>query len=100
MKFYRIEGWELKWFESYLTESYQLVEINGTRSENKLDMMGVPQGSILGPLLFLIYINNLPSSINESVPFLFADDTTIVKSGTNIFYLHRDMNEELANLQN
>ena len=99
LNFYGIEGNELKWFKSYLNERYQMVEIDGVKSDNKLVKIGVPQGSILGPLLFLIYINDLPNCVTKSVPFLFADDTTIVKSGTNLIDLHRDMNEELFKLQ-
>ena len=99
LNFNGIEGNELKWFKSYLNERYQMVEIDGVKSDNKLVKIGVPQGSILGPLLFLIYINDLPNCVTKSVPFLFADDTTIVKSGTNLIDLHRDMNEELFKLQ-
>ena len=99
LEFYGVQGAALKWFNSYLYGRQQCVEINGCRSLNREVKMGVPQGSILGPLLFLLYINDLPNSINKSTPILFADDTTVVKTGTNLQELYRDMNNELLNIE-
>ena len=65
LKFYGVSGISLKWFESYLSQRAQYVEIDGHRSKNKNMKSGVPQGSILGPLLFLIYVNDLPNSSNN-----------------------------------
>ena len=69
-----------KWFENYFTSHIQYVEVNEMRCKLLPVLSGVPQGSILGPLLFVIYVNILASVISHSVPFLFADDKKCVKS--------------------
>jgi len=71
-----IGGDLLLWFKDYLTERFQKVVIRGQCSELGLIEAGVPQGSVLGPLLFLIYINDLPSGIQSNMK-LFADDVTL-----------------------
>ena len=74
------------WFESYLSEREQFVTINGVESKRNKITCGVPQGSVLGPLLFLIFINDLPNA-TDFLTLLFADDTTFQLSGfdVNIF---------------
>ena len=64
------------WFDSYLMNRTQQVYISGKLSESNTISIGVPQGSVLGPLLFLVYINDLPLSISSCVLDLFADDAT------------------------
>ena len=66
---------EVQWFESYLLSRYQCVKINQSVSQLLPVISGVPQGSILGPLL---YINDLPCCLSATTPFMFADDTKIV----------------------
>lgn len=77
-----IEGTFLKWIESYLTDRQQRVVLNGTSSTWQVITAGVPQGSILGPLLFLVFINDIVGNI-QSMINLFADDTSLMKSISN-----------------
>ena len=65
------------WFKSYLSDRNQFVSINGFNSNYKTVKYGVPQGSVLGPLLFLIFINDLNIAIKNSETFHFADDTCL-----------------------
>ena len=92
---YGIRDKSLKWFESYLGGRQQYVEYNGESSELRNISCGVPQGSVLGPLLFLIYINDLPYLSNDLKFFLFADDTNIYCEADNICDLERIVNKEL-----
>ena len=82
----RIQGTELNWFKDYLYNRKQYVFLNGTASSLLTVKIGVPQGSILGPLLFLIYINDLPNS-SCLLTLLFADNTTLLYSHSDIHEL-------------
>ena len=85
LEHYGCRGTSLRGFESYLSNRQQYVEFNGVSLESCEIKCGVPQGSILGPLLFLLYINGL-CNVSKVVDFiLFADDT-------NIFFSHKDFN--------
>ena len=73
-----------KWFECYLTNRIQRVSVNNYFSTPLPVISGVPQGSILGPLLFLIYINDLPPAVTSSKVLLFADDAKCYKTIHNL----------------
>ena len=79
-QYYRITGIALNWFKSYLLNRLQYVDINGSISSMQHISTGVPQGSILGPLLFLIYMNDLPNVSPLFKYILFADNTSLLSS--------------------
>ena len=86
------------WFKSYLSNRQQFVTYNGVSSSVKTVKCGVPEGSILGPLLFLIYINDLVSVCSHCLPILFADDTNIFASGNDLPSISELLSKELAEL--
>ena len=95
---YGVDRNALKWFSSYLSNRRQKCNVNGCLSEAATINCGVPQGSILGPLLFLTYINDLPNCLDAASAKMFADDTNITVSGRNLHELEPIINSELVNL--
>jgi exonuclease III len=90
---YGIKEYELKWFESYLSNRSQVVLHNGSPSGKRFINIGVPQGTILGPILFLLYVNDLSNVITKAQINIFADDVVIYSSHNNVDVLK-------CNLQN
>ena len=91
---YGIRGNVLDLFKSYLSQRYQFVELEGKKSPLALIEYGVPQGSILGPLLFLIYINDLPQVTNFFIK-LYAEDTFLCSQHKDIKTVEAEVNSEL-----
>jgi hypothetical protein len=98
LEHYGIRGIAKNWFVSYLSSRYQYVSIEDADSEKALINCGVPQGSILGPLLFLIYINDITNCAKFLKFILFADDTNLFYSAKNLIELESTINSELASL--
>ncbi len=90
---------ELKWFKSYMTNRTQQVDYNGTLSDQRTITTGVPQGSILGPLLFVMFVNDAPDAVKELID-LYADDTTLQAADNDLQNLESKLNSELESLNN
>ena len=95
LKHYGYFGTALEWIKSYLSDRYQLVHFGGYTSSLRPITCGVPQGSILGPLLFQIDINDISSVSSIAKLVLFADDTNLFFSGRDPVHLNNLVNEEI-----
>ena len=97
LDFYGFRGITKEWFRNYLFGRTQFTEIKGIRSSEAEMMCGVPQGSILGPILFLIFINDLPNA-SDFLSLLYADDTTLQLWDSDIDRLYHRTNAELCKI--
>ena len=95
---YGVHGKELTWFESYLFNRHQFVSYQGTCSERQSVRCGVPQGSILGPLLFTIVINDITEQVKECKILLYADDTVIFTTDKDSKRIEEVLNTEFNNV--
>ena len=93
-----IRGVAFDWFKSYLSDRTQYVTTNNGRSEIQTIKYGVSQGSILGPLLFLIYINDLSQSIKNLKINHSADDTNLLYASSSLKDINKKINFDLSNL--
>ena len=84
-----------RWFQSYLSDRQQLVDLSGTLSSYSKITCGVPQGSTLGPLLFLIYVNDVAGALDQKL-LLYADDSAILVSDKDVTYIESMLKYELA----
>ena len=89
----------LEWFNSYPTNRYQFVYINGILLEQDMIKCGVPQGSILGPLLFLIYINDLSNITDFATTRMYADDANMTFTACSVEGLRHEMNADIEKLK-
>ena len=87
-----MRGTAINWFSSYLTDKKQYVSVNGHTSDHLKITCGVPQDSVLEPLLSLIYINILPNVSKFLTFYLFADDTNIYFKSHDLIHLQKIMN--------
>ena len=105
LPYYGIKGTELAWFKSYLSNKTKFVSYDGTNSCTLSIATGVPQGSILGPLLFIIYMNDIHNASTKFHAILFADDTNLtstlcsfdvnIDNNCNRMQLSANINKEL-----
>lgn len=100
LSFYGIHGNELQWFKSYLENRTQICSINGIPSNTCTLSCGVPQGTILGPLLFLLYINDLPNCLLNCEPRMYADDTHLTFACQTVDDMQSCLNQDLENVYN
>ena len=92
-----VDGPGVAWFESYLSDREQYVDANGGKSACKQVTCGVPQGSILGPLLFTLYVNDMKNSVNCDL-YLYADDSALVVGGRDATKIEQTLSKEMENL--
>ena len=100
LEYYGIAGNNLRWFENYLKDRQQSISLENNSTKKVTITCGVPQGSILRTLLFLLYVNDLHHASKVLNPIIFADDTNLFFSHSDINLLFEKMNKEITNVSN
>ena len=95
---YGVERTSFRWFTSYLTGRRQYCQINGHRFSLKTVLCGIPQGSCLGPLLFILYVNDFEQCLKKCASNMYADDTSVTCSAKDIYDLCNDLKAEIDNI--
>ena len=96
---YGVENMEVRWFTSYLKDRRQMVNYNNEVSQPYVIPIGVPQGSTLGPILFLLYINDLPQYVHNGQLSMFADDTVIYCTGKTVYEAQCNLQKSLDKVE-
>ena len=97
---YGFDKLSLEWFKNYFNERYQFTSVNGYLSEKRQIICGVPQGSLLDPLLFTLFLNDMPKCINCCEIALYADDTCLYTSTKDLQEAVGNLNNDLISLSN
>ena len=95
---YGVRGNEINWFKSYLSSRKQFCTVNGHKSTVREVTCGIPQGSCLGPLLFILYLNDFEGCLQFSCASIYADDTHVTSASSDIEELIQMTREELENI--
>ena len=98
LKAYDVGSNSANWFKSNLNNRTQKCFVNGSLSDSQPLTCGIPQGTILRLLLFILYINDLPNCLVNSHPRIYADDTRLIFASNDVAYVEENMNDDLTKI--
>ena len=98
LKAYDVGSNSANWWKSYLNNRKRKCSVNGSLSDSQPLTCGIPQGTILGLLLFILDINDLPNCLVNSHPRIYADDTRLTFASNDVAYLEENMNDDLTKI--